>query len=38
MRVRTKAEPATIEKLARFSPMLEVVSGSVPVSLEIETY
>ena len=38
MRVRTKAEPATIEKLARFSPMLEVVSGSVPVSLKIEVY
>jgi len=38
MRVRTKAEPATIENLARYSPMLEVVSGSVPVSLKIETH
>ena len=38
MRVRTKAEPAMIESLARYSPMLEVVSGSVPVSLKIETH
>jgi uncharacterized OsmC-like protein len=38
MRVRTKAEPATIETLATYSPMLEVVSASVPVSLKIETY
>src|SRR5215470_8524969 len=27
MRVKTKAEPAMIENLARYSPMLEVVSG-----------
>jgi uncharacterized OsmC-like protein len=38
MRVRTNAKPATIESLATYSPMLEVVSGSVPVSLKIETY
>lgn len=38
MRVRTKAEAATIENLASYSPMLEVVSASVPVSLKIETY
>src|SRR5215469_17360598 len=30
MRVRTKADPATIETLATYSPMLEVVSASVP--------
>lgn len=38
MRVKTDAEQATIENLANYSPMLEVVSGSVPVSLKIETY
>jgi len=38
MRVRTTAEAATIENLASYSPMLEVVSGSVPVSLKIEVY
>jgi hypothetical protein len=38
MRVKTDAERATIENLARYSSMLEVVSGSVPVSLRIETY
>lgn len=37
MRVKTDAEQATIESLAAYSPMLEVVSGSVPVSLTIET-
>jgi uncharacterized OsmC-like protein len=38
MRVKTNAERVTIENLATYSPMLEVVSGSVPVSLKIETY
>jgi uncharacterized OsmC-like protein len=38
MRVKTNAERATIENLATYSPMMEVVSGSVPVSLNIETY
>jgi len=38
LRVKTDAEAATIENLATYSPMLEVVSGSVPVSLKIETY
>jgi uncharacterized OsmC-like protein len=38
MRVKTNAERATIENLARYSPMLDVVSGSVPVSLRIETF
>jgi len=37
MRVKTKAERATIENLASYSPMLDVVSRSVPVSLRIET-
>jgi uncharacterized OsmC-like protein len=38
MRVRTRAARATVAALASYSPMLEVVSGSVPVSLNIETY
>jgi len=38
MRVKTNAERATIENLATYSPMLEIISGSVPVSLKIETY
>jgi len=38
MRVKTKAEPALIKELATFSPMLDVVSRSVPVALDIETY
>jgi uncharacterized OsmC-like protein len=38
MRVKTRAERATVESLATYSPMLEVVSASVPVSLNIETY
>ena len=38
MRVKTSAEPATIESLATYSSMLEVVSGSVPVSIKVETY
>lgn len=38
MRVKTEAEPALIRELATFSPMLDVVSRSVPVALHIETY
>jgi hypothetical protein len=38
MCVKTRAERATVESLATYSPMLEVVSASVPVSLNIETY
>jgi len=37
MRVKTNAELATIEDLATFSPMLDVISRSVPVTLKIET-
>ena len=38
MRVKTTASAAAIETLASYSPMLEVVSASVPVSVKIETY
>lgn len=37
MRVKTSAALAVIRELATFSPMLDVVSRSVPVSLDIET-
>jgi len=38
MHVKTKAEPPTIKELAQFSPVLDVVSRSVPVSIDVETY
>ena len=38
MRVKTKAESAAIKDLTAFSPILDVVSRSVPVSVNVETY
>ena len=38
MRVKTTAPVATIESLASYSPMLEVISASVPVSVKVETF
>ena len=38
MRVKTKADAATIKALAAMSPVFDTVSRSVPVSVEIETY
>ena len=38
MRVKTKADPATIKSLTAMSPVFDTVSRSVPVSVEIETY
>jgi hypothetical protein len=38
MRVKTTAAVATIESLLSYSPMLEVVSASVPVAVKVETY
>lgn len=38
MRVKTKADAETIESLTRMSPILDVVSKSVPVSVAVETY
>jgi uncharacterized OsmC-like protein len=38
MRVKTKASAATIKSLAAMSPVFDTVSGSVPVSVEVETY
>jgi len=38
MRVKSKAEPATLRELAQFSPIYDVVSKSVPVDVAIETY
>lgn len=36
-RVKTDARPETIRQLAKFSPVYEMISASVPVNLEIET-
>lgn len=38
MRVKTKAPSATIKALTQMSPVLDVVSKSVPVTVSIETY
>lgn len=38
MRVRTKADPATIKSLTAMSPVLDVVSRGTSVSIDIETY
>lgn len=38
MRVKTKAEPATIRALTAMSPVFDVVSRGVPVDVKIETY
>ncbi|HEX8901930.1 OsmC family protein [Vitreimonas sp.] len=38
MRVKTKAMPETIKALTQMSPVFDVVSKSVPVSVAIETY
>jgi uncharacterized OsmC-like protein len=38
MRVRTKADPQTIKSLTMMSPVLDVVSRSVPVAINVETY
>lgn len=38
MRVKTKAAPDAIEALTQMSPVLDVVSRSVPVAIHVETY
>ncbi len=38
MRVKTKAQPATIKALTAMSPVFDTVSRSVPVDVQIETY
>jgi uncharacterized OsmC-like protein len=38
MRVKTKATPETIKALTQMSPVFDVVSQSVPVTVSIETY
>ncbi len=38
MRVKSRAKPETLRELVRMSPVHDVVSRSVPVELEIETY
>ena len=38
MRVKTAAEPETLRELAKFSPVYDVVSNSLPVEVVVETY
>ncbi len=38
MRVKTKAEASTIKSLTAMSPVFDVVSKSVPVTVQVETY
>lgn len=38
MRVKTKANAATIKTLTRMSPVFDTVSRSVPVEIDVETY
>jgi uncharacterized OsmC-like protein len=38
MRVKTQADSATIKPLTMFSPMFDVVSRSVPVTIDLQTY
>lgn len=38
MRVKTKASAATIKEITGMSPVLDVVSRSVPVAVQVETY
>jgi uncharacterized OsmC-like protein len=38
MRVKTKAQPATIKALTAMSPVFDTVSRSVPVTVHVETY
>lgn len=38
MRVKSEAAPTTLKELTKFSPVFDVVSNSVPVKVDIETY
>lgn len=38
MRVKSEADPMTLRQLASFSPVYDIVSKSLPVQVEIETY
>jgi hypothetical protein len=38
MRVKTTAAPETIKAITQMSPVFDVVSKSVPVTVSIETY
>ncbi len=38
MRVKSEAKPEVLRDLARFSPVYDVVSNSVPVDVMVETY
>jgi uncharacterized OsmC-like protein len=38
MRVKSESSPATLRELAKFSPVYDVVSNSLPVQVIVETY
>jgi len=38
MRIKTKADAETIKSLTAMSPVYDVVSRSLPVSVHVETY
>jgi uncharacterized OsmC-like protein len=38
MRVRSDADPQTLASLAKFSPVYDIVSNSLPVEVNVETY
>ena len=38
MRVKSKAAPETLAALAKYSPVYDIVSNSLPVELVVETY
>jgi len=37
-RVKSEASPATLRELAQFSPVYDIVSHSLPVEVDVETY
>jgi uncharacterized OsmC-like protein len=38
MRVKSSADPSMLRDLARFSPVYDIVSNSLPVEVSVETY
>ena len=38
MRVKSAAAPETLAKLAKFSPVYDIVANSLPVEVMVETY
>jgi hypothetical protein len=36
--VKSKVKPAALRELAKFSPVFDIVSNSLPVVVNVETY